>query len=181
MVESTFGFDSKQSGFIIEHILSLEKIIFRWRSILGDGNCYYRAVIFAFLEKIVLDKNIIMLKKIMTEINEKFDENYPNTRNLKFQNRQEISNLNKALIMKIFYLMFEILDQNNPDSVSIAYDILLKSFVFCQGFDVAMILYFRYKIYEFIKENWNKVYTKDFSVKIGNLLPAEYETEYGGI
>lgn len=43
-----------------------------------------------------------------------------------------------------------------------------------------MILYFRYKIYLFIKENWNKVYTKDFSVKLGNLLPAEYETEYGG-
>jgi hypothetical protein len=43
-----------------------------------------------------------------------------------------------------------------------------------------MVLYYRYKIYEFIKVNWNKVYTKQFSVKIGNLLPAEYETDKGG-
>jgi hypothetical protein len=43
-----------------------------------------------------------------------------------------------------------------------------------------MVLFFRYKIYEFIKANWNKVYTKDFPVKLGNLLPAEYELENGG-
>lgn len=42
-----------------------------------------------------------------------------------------------------------------------------------------MVLYFRYKLFEYIKINANKVYTKDFSVKIGNLLPAPYETEYG--
>ncbi len=43
-----------------------------------------------------------------------------------------------------------------------------------------MVLYYRYKIYEFIKLNSNKVYTKQFSVKIGNLLPSEYETINGG-
>jgi hypothetical protein len=41
----------------------LEKNIFRWRSIKGDGNCYYRAVIFSYLEDLILDKNILMLKK----------------------------------------------------------------------------------------------------------------------
>lgn len=43
-----------------------------------------------------------------------------------------------------------------------------------------MVLYFRFKIYEFIRSNSNKVYTEHFSVKLGNLLPAEYETESGG-
>src|SRR5690606_13192328 len=44
MVESTFGFDRTLKSSIIDHILSLEKHIFRWRSVLGDGNCYFRAV-----------------------------------------------------------------------------------------------------------------------------------------
>ena len=43
-----------------------------------------------------------------------------------------------------------------------------------------MIMYFRYKIYEFIKENQTKLYHKDFAVKLGNLLPAQYETDQGG-
>jgi hypothetical protein len=43
-----------------------------------------------------------------------------------------------------------------------------------------MIFYFRYLLYEYIKENGYKLYTKEFSVKIGNLLPSEYETESGG-
>ena len=42
-----------------------------------------------------------------------------------------------------------------------------------------MIIYFRYILYEYIKQNWNKVYNKEFPVKIGNLLPNQYETEFG--
>ncbi len=43
-----------------------------------------------------------------------------------------------------------------------------------------MITYFRYMLYEYIKSNGYMLYSKDFSVKIGNLLPSEYETEEGG-
>ena len=43
-----------------------------------------------------------------------------------------------------------------------------------------MVLYLRFKIFEYIKLNCNKVYSSHFSVKLGNLLPSEYETESGG-
>ena len=46
-------------------------------------------------------------------------------------------------------------------------------------FDYAMVLYFRYLIYSYIKENENKLYLKEFDIKIGNLLPIEYETKSG--
>ena len=42
-------------------------------------------------------------------------------------------------------------------------------------------MYFRYLLYDFIQSNSYMLYTKDFAVKIGNLLPSEYETESGGI
>jgi hypothetical protein len=179
MVESTFGFDKNLIIPITEHIISLEKYLFRWRSILGDGNCYYRAIMFAFLENLIFEKNILLLKKIMGEVNEKFDESYFNTRNLPILNQKEILSINKNLILKILYIMYEILDQNNVNSKEKAYEILIKCFLFCEAFDQGMVMYFRYKIYEFIKLNKNNTYTKDFSVKLGNLLPGEYETEYG--
>ncbi len=43
-----------------------------------------------------------------------------------------------------------------------------------------MIFYFRYLLFEFLEENKNKSYSSDFPVKIGNLLPEQYETEKGG-
>ncbi len=137
MVESTFGFDKNLINHITEHIISLDNYIFRWRSILGDGNCFYRAIIFAFLENIIFERNIELLKEIMTEINTKFDENYPNTRNLHFVNREEILKINKLLILKVFYLIYELLDSNkNAEGVHRAYEILLKSFMFCKSFDL---------------------------------------------
>ena len=44
-----------------------------------------------------------------------------------------------------------------------------------------MIMYYRYSIYEYILEYKDKLYTMEFSVQIGNLLPAEFETESGGM
>jgi hypothetical protein len=44
-----------------------------------------------------------------------------------------------------------------------------------------MILYLRYKLYEFINYNKEKVFSKDFPVKLGNLLPFQYETDSGGM
>lgn len=34
--------------------------------------------------------------------------------------------------------------------------------------------------FEFIEANKDKCYTPDFPVKIGNLLPEQYETKNGG-
>jgi hypothetical protein len=180
MVESTFGFDRNLKQNIIEHIISLEKYIFRWRSILGDGNCYFRAVIFAYLENLIFEKNVTMIKNIMIEVNAKFSETYSNTRILPHNIKTELTSMNTMLIIKILYLICEVLDNNESDSVMKAYEILLKCFNYCAIFDLGMITYFRYMMYEYIKKNGYMLYSKDFSVKIGNLLPSEYETEEGG-
>ena len=40
-------------------------------------------------------------------------------------------------------------------------------------------MYCRFRIFAYIKNNSNKFYTRAFQVKLGNLLPSEYETENG--
>jgi hypothetical protein len=181
MVETTFYSDKNKTKEIIEHFCQMENEIFRWRSIKGDGNCYYRAVIFALLEKIILEKNIDFLKKLALDIDKFLNPDNENLKYLSSQIQSELISLNKNIVLKIFYLLIEILEnKENKDTGEICYEILIKCFNFCKSFDVVMIYLMRYMLFVFIKCNKGKLYTKDFAINIGNLLPSDYETSDGG-
>ena len=60
-----------------------------------------------------------------------------------------------------------------------AHNTLVRSFSTCRIFDYAIIFYFRYILYDYIKKNEEKSYIKSFPIKLGNLLPSQYETEEG--
>ena len=182
MIESTLAFDDNKYKEIVKHFLLLDKHIFRWRSIIGDGNCYYRAIIFGFLEKIIFDKNILFIKKLIIDIKSIFNLENENLKYLSSEIKSEILSINKNLILKILYLIYEILDnEKDEDSKQKCYEILIKCFNYCRHFDLGMTIYFRYLIFDYIRLNKGKFYTKDFPIIIGNLLPAEYETSSGGI
>jgi hypothetical protein len=135
MVESTFGFDRNLKGEMIEHILSLEKHLFRWRAISGDGNCYFRAIMFGWLENLVFEKNAIRIKYLVIDLYKKFEDSYHNTRILPQSVKNEIKNFNLALVIKILYLIYELLENNNKDCVLQAYEVLIKCFNYCSPFD----------------------------------------------
>ena len=40
-------------------------------------------------------------------------------------------------------------------------------------------MYLRFSLFRYIKENENKLYSKDFAIQIGNLLPEQFETKDG--
>jgi len=174
---------------ILDHLSILEKYIFRWRRVAGDGNCFYRAVMFSYLENIILTKNSLLIKKMIVDINEKFNKDNDKIKKLSDKIKNAILKVNKELLIKILIIIYEMMINSknitqifsDEESVHSSYRILLYSFVFCKEFDLGMILYFRYMLFEFIEENQEKCYTTDFPVKIGNLLPEQYETEKGGI
>ena len=178
MVESTFFYDKTLKVQMLQHVLELDDIIYRWRSINGDGNCFYRACIFSFLENIIFTKNILLLKEFICDFDDKLKDDYQNVRCFPFI-KNEIKKINKPLVTQILFLILSTLDNEGNGYGMSAYEILIKAFNFCKPFDYGMIFYFRFLIYEFIKANWNKAYTTEFSVKIGNLLPAQYETSLG--
>ena len=65
------------------------------------------------------------------------------------------------------------------NDVSTAYKLFVKALLSSNSFDYGLILYYRYMLMQFIKRNEKKLYLKDFAIKIGNLLPIEYETDNG--
>ena len=146
--------------------------IYRVRKIKGDGNCYYRAVMFKYMEQIILSKNLILLKKLILEMNQAF-------KSKEIQDRLHIKmdvNFKPNLHLKIMFLILSLLEKGQ---IKESYELFIKSVLSCAVFDFGLILYFRYILYLYIQNNEKKVYTKSFPVKIGNFLPAKYENENG--
>lgn len=55
----------------------LQKYAFKFRNILGDGDCFFRGLIFSILENIILTNNIMIMKEISILFNEKISLENP--------------------------------------------------------------------------------------------------------
>ena len=148
------------------------KYIFNYRRIKGDGNCFYRAIIFRYIELVILNKKIELLKSIINEMHESFKSN-------EVSSRMRIRHgfiLNYKLVLLIMIIILNLLENGTIEDAHYFY---VKSIVICDSFDYGLILYFRYIFYLYIKKNENKIYLKNFPIKIANLLPSNFETEQG--
>lgn len=181
MVESAFNFDSKQSKKMLLRIKSLRKHIFRWRTILGDGNCFFRAVIFSYFENLILEKNIILLKHICLEIYEKFHNDNPLISKLPttLRNQYNLNDKSHLIVINVLFHICNLLQNSTKkdeanctfQAFEVFYEIIIES----KDFDYMLIKFLRYKLYEYITANKDRIYHMDYQVKLGNLLPMEYE------
>ena len=181
VIEQTYNYDKKLKEQMIEENYYLQKVIYSWRRVAGDGNCFYRSVVFAWLEYLVFNKKINVLKIIISNLYTKFDPNYENTKRLPYNVRKYFISKERNIAIIILNIIIDILNEqqiNDNKKIKNAYSILIKAFNF-STFDTTMIFYLRYILYEFILENQDKCFSKDFEVLLGNLLPQQYETEDG--
>jgi hypothetical protein len=176
MVEETYGFDKYLKDKMIEDICYLKRIMNCWRRVAGDGNCFYRSVIFSWLEYLIFNKKYTILQIIIANIYTKFDPNYKKTKELPLFIKKQFVTEERYLVIAILEIIIRNLIKNK---IMEAYLILLKAFNITRVFDRIMIFYLRYLLYEYICDNKQKLYTKNFPVILGNLLPAEFETGEG--
>ena len=157
---------------VIKKYNNFKNIIYRYRKIKGDGNCYYRAIMFRYIEIIILNKNVNLFKNIILDMQKCFNSN-------EIKNRFYIK-LNTIfkpdLHLKIMCLILYFLEKKD---IKTSHELFMKCVLSCNIFDYGLILYFRYILYLYIKNNENKLYINVFPIKIGNLLPAIYENEKG--
>ena len=171
LIESFFNADKEKVKEMVDKYNLLSPYIYNYRTISGDGNCFYRAVMFRYLEILIINNKIEYLQNVIFDIVNSFKSE-------ELKSRRVIKNMDikPELTIKILIMIVELLKKGMKKE---AHLFLVKSFLTCQKFDYAIILYFRYILYDYIKNNENKTYTKAFPIKIGNLLPAQYETEEG--
>ena len=118
LVESNFVFDQTYKEEMIDHILLLQNYVYRWRKINGDGNCFYRAIIFSLFENIIFTNNIMLLKEIIILFNDKININNKYVSNNLYI-KEYISKIDKNLIIQILYVLFNSLDNNEGNSYEI--------------------------------------------------------------
>ena len=176
MVEETYGFDKYLKNKMIEDICYLKRIMNSWRRVAGDGNCFYRSVIFSWLEYLIFNKKITILQIVIANLYTKFDPKYPKTKELPYNIKSQFVTEERYLVIAVLEIIIRYLMKNK---IIEAYLLLLKAFNVTRVFDRIMIFYLRYLLYEYICDNKTKLYTKDFPVVLGNLLPAEYERDDG--
>ena len=171
LVEVSFHMNFKKIKEIKEKYNLLSKYINNYREINGDGNCFYRAIMFRYIEILILTANIPVFQQFIFDIIESFKSE-------EMQNRRLIKNndIKPELTFQILFLIINILKQKN---IKEAHQLFVKCISTCKKFDYCLILYLRYIIYKYIKKNENKLYTKSFPLKIGNLLPQQFENEKG--
>ena len=78
----------------------------------------------------------------------------------------------------VTHLLYILINQMEND-IKKAYKTLLKLFLYCPDFDFGIIYFMRYLIFEYISANEDKIYSQEFQVEVGCLLPEEYYIDKG--
>lgn len=183
--------------------------LFLFRNVMGDGNCFYRAIIFSYLENLILTKNPYLILYLLYDFNQTLKDEKNKELFNKHKLKKENTIIGLYLVYKILVDRFNIdftnnkyckqpndskdqskkenLETNNTPNIDIQdhdlnsfspLNFLIILFNNDKLFDLGLIMYLRIKIKDFIQENKDKIYSKDFGVKLGNLLPEEYEIDF---
>lgn len=144
---------------------------YKYRNILGDGNCFYRGFIFSFMENIILSQKIDAMKELFILFDEKINNENEKVKNEKYIS-DYIKNINSEEIKKILCIIISKMNSNNNDNS--VYEFFIKAFLFYKYFDEGLIYFTRYLIYEYISSNEDCKYSQQRNIKIGTTLPKKY-------
>jgi hypothetical protein len=125
------------------------------------------------MENIVLTNNIMLMKELLILYHEKI-----NLKNELLKEKEYLyvfHQMNINIVTQIIYILINTMESN----VEKAYKCLLKVFIYCPDFDFSIIYFTRYLIYEYISANQDKIYSREFQVEIGTLLPEDFVAEKG--
>ena len=171
LIQSTYINNEVEMKMVQNNINKYENAVYKWRSIKGDSNCFYRTVMFYYLENIILTKNINELKSLIYDIYLCFKEQV-------FSDKFQLYKLNKDRFQLILHLIYYALSlPDDKDSKSKAYTILIKVYNNYYDFDLSLILYLKFSLFKFLKNNEGLLYSKEFSVNLNSLLPSLYQKD----
>ena len=110
-----------------------------WRMTLGDGNSFYRVIMFSLIENYIFEKNSELLKVVLNEMT---SDNFIETYKLKKMEYKKCFSILSAILMLI-----------ENDMEEKAYELFLKAYnLKDQSFDMLLIVYLKKVVYNFCEE-----------------------------
>ena len=173
LIEKFYGYKEEKHKIMVQKYKLLNQDIFKHRTIYGDGNCFYRSVLFSYLEQLILFKELNTIKNFIFDVKAFLYSNSVKDICQKLDNPPKFDRL---LIVRVLVLVYLGVKNNK---IKETYSLYVKAFNNLKLFDEGLIMYLRFCLFRYIKENENKLYSKEFAIKIGNLLPEQFETKSG--
>ena len=173
LVEKFYGYKPERHKIMVKKYKSFTSDIFKHRTIYGDGNCFYRSVLFSYLEQLILFKELNTIKNFIFDVKAFLGSSQ--VKNI-LDKLDEQPKLDAKLILRILVLFYLGVKNNK---IKDTYSLLVKAFNNLTLFDQGLIMYLRFCLFRYIKENENKLYSKEFEINLGNLLPEQFETKSG--
>ena len=169
LVENHYRFKKENKKQMQEKYNRFKNYIYNFRPIYRDGNCFYRSVMFRYIELLIIYRKTDFIKSLIIDMYKSFKSN-------EIRNRLYIQKdyLNPNLIIQVMLTILELTENNRILEAHFAF---YKAILFSKIFDYSLILYLRYILYTYIKENEKKLYLESFPILIGNLLPLQYEKD----
>ena len=105
LVEATYYFRNDNIEIKQYDINELKPFVEKFRNVSGDGDCFFRGLIFSLLENIILTNNIMQMKELLILYDEKMNLNN------KLVNEKEylkiIKKMNISIVSEILYIIIE--------------------------------------------------------------------------
>ena len=110
--------------------------IFKHRSIYGDGNCFFRSVMFSYIEQLILFKELNAIKNFIFDVKAFL---YSNSVQDICQKLDDPPKLDRLLIIRILVLIYLGIKNNK---IKETYSLYVKAFNNFKLFDEGLIMYF---------------------------------------
>ena len=146
-----------------------ENDLFAWRDIFPGPESFFRGVMYFFLEDIILSRNINAYRYFLYHLNKNIEDQYFQ-RILKYY---KIDSMKTKVILILIYYALSI--QDVEVSIETAHSLFVKIYNFDINFDLLLILNLKFIIYKYLKVNEKKLYTREYPVPMGSLLPNRYK------
>ena len=145
LIESTFKFKRDKINQMIEKYNNLKDFSY-FRSVKGDGNCFYRSLIFKYFEIIIFNNDINLFKNLFNDLEHCFSEQ-------KMKNLLNVlNNNNYNNLEEIFLSLIAIYVSMKEKNIKKSYKLFFNAIYAINNFDLALILLLRYKYISYF--NW---------------------------
>lgn len=165
--------DNKNMKDIQKEIENKSNILYAWRDILPGNDSFFRAIMFSFLEDIILSGNVNYYNAFLYKLIKNMENSYF-IKILKFYN---IDCLRTKIYLILIYYAMNVQDSESPTLN--AYTLFNKIYDYDSNFDSLLILNLKFLIFEYLKNNEKKLYTKQIKLRMGKLLPSKYQSKTG--
>ena len=142
--------------------------LFAWRDMLPGEDSFYRAVMFSYLEYLILNNDFENYKTFLYDLSLNISDKYFS----KILNYYAIDITKVKISLALIYYAMNAGSSDNY--IEKAVHLFMKTYNMDMNFDLLLILNLKYVVYKYLKLNEKKMYSKEKKIKIGEFLPEEY-------